>query len=111
MRKKRKYIAAPKCDWCGECNENFVVTANHLYFCREQRVGQPPIKDCHTEYLNNKKELENVRKKEHEEKQKHLLKEKEKIKKEKEIAKPRLNEKLKEFYDQFDVKSSKRTYL
>ena len=59
MRKKRKVIIAPKCDWCGEHNQYFIKTASHLTFCREQVVGFPPTKDCHSAYIKSK---ENVQK-------------------------------------------------
>jgi len=55
MRKKRKVVIAPKCDWCGKNNENFIITANHLTFCLEQIIGKEPTKDCHIAYLNSLK--------------------------------------------------------
>ena len=82
MRKSRKPVIAPKCDWCGENNQYFIVTGNKLTFCREQVVGYPATKDCHAEYL---KEKSNVRKEKEEQKQrlqdqvKNKLQEKEKV--------------------------------
>lgn len=107
MRRKRKYIAAPKCDWCGVCNENFVVTANKMYFCREQIAGYPATKDCHTEYLKQK-ELENVRK---ENEKKRLQEEEKERQKEKIKSFPKLNKKLEEFYNRHQTPKNKRTYL
>ena len=49
-RKKKELVIAPKCDYCGQCSETFVVDINHRTFCRIQSVGQPPIKDCMTDY-------------------------------------------------------------
>ena len=62
-RKKKELVVAPKCDYCGERSETFVCTADHLTFCRIQYVGHPPIKDCMTDYYEEKK---NVQKKEKE---------------------------------------------
>ena len=62
-RKKAMQVIAPKCDYCGERSETFVCTASHLTFCRIQYVGHPPIKDCMTDYYEEKK---NVQKKEKE---------------------------------------------
>ena len=62
-RKKAMQVIAPKCDYCGERSETFVCTADHLTFCRIQYVGHPPIKDCMTDYYEEKK---NVQKKEKE---------------------------------------------
>ena len=62
-RKKAMQVIAPKCDHCGERSETFVCTADHLTFCRIQYVGHPPIKDCMTDYYEEKK---NVQKKEKE---------------------------------------------
>ena len=62
-RKKAMQVIAPKCDYCGERSETFVCTADHLTFCRIQYVGHPRIKDCMTDYYEEKK---NVQKKEKE---------------------------------------------
>ena len=62
-RKKKELVVAPKCEYCGERSETFVCTADHLTFCRIQYVGHPPIKDCMTDYYEEKK---NVQKKEKE---------------------------------------------
>jgi hypothetical protein len=52
--RKPKVVIAPKCDWCGEHSETFVVTAKHMTFCRVQTVGQPPEKDCMEDYIRSK---------------------------------------------------------
>jgi len=52
-RSKRKYLAAPKCDWCSQNNQYFIITASGHTFCREQSPGFLPVKDCHTAYLNH----------------------------------------------------------
>ena len=57
--KKPKAVIAPKCDWCGEHSETFVVTAKHMTFCRVQTVGQPPEKDCMEDYIRSKKNVRN----------------------------------------------------
>jgi hypothetical protein len=53
MKKKRKVVLAPVCDWCKQRNTNFIITASKLTFCLEQTLGEKPIKDCHAAYLNN----------------------------------------------------------
>ena len=53
-RKKRKIIIAPKCDYCGQNNESFIITATQHTFCMEQTPGYPATKDCHTDWLNHK---------------------------------------------------------
>jgi len=111
MRKKRTRIIAPKCDWCGEHNQYFVATANKKIFCREQYIGQEPIKDCHTQYLNHLKEQHVLKQRLQQEEQIRLQKEKEERQKEKIKAAPALNEKLKELYEKLGVKKSKQTYL
>ena len=55
-RKKRQPRIAVKCDYCKTETESFVVTAEHLRFCRLQTPGFPPDKDCMEDYLNEKKE-------------------------------------------------------
>jgi len=77
-RKKRKIIIAPKCDYCGQNNESFIVTATQHTFCMEQTPGYPATKDCHTDWLNHKDT--NVQ----EEKEKGLQPQKEKQSQEKE---------------------------
>ena len=62
-RKKKELVIAPVCDYCGQRSETFVVDINHLTFCRIQTVGHPPIRDCMTDYYEEKK---NVQKKEKE---------------------------------------------
>lgn len=105
MRSQRKYIAAPICDWCKQQNTHFVITASHRTFCRDDK------KDCHTEYLNQLKELNYVRQKEEQKRLQEQEKKRLQIKKEKEIAKPKLNKKLEEVYDRLGVKQSERNYL
>ena len=61
-RKKKELVVAPKCDYCGERSETFVCTADHLTFCRIQYVGHPPIKDCMTDYYEEKKNVQKKRK-------------------------------------------------
>jgi hypothetical protein len=51
--KKTKIQMSPKCDYCGQRNYRFVVTANNMTFCLEQVLGNPPTKDCHQAYLDN----------------------------------------------------------
>lgn len=46
---------SPKCDYCGQRNSSFVVTANNMTFCLEQVLGNPPTKDCHQAYLDSLK--------------------------------------------------------
>ena len=77
-RKKRKIIIAPKCDYCGQNNESFIITATQHTFCMEQTPGYPATKDCHTDWLNHKDT--NVQ----EEKEKGLQPQKEKQSQEKE---------------------------
>ena len=57
-RKKKELVIAPKCDHCGQNSETFVVDINHLTFCRIQYVGQPPIRDCMTDYYKEKKNVQ-----------------------------------------------------
>jgi len=54
-RKKKELVVAPKCDYCGERSETFVVTAEHKTFCRIQTPGYPAEKDCMEDYINEKK--------------------------------------------------------
>ena len=80
--RKPKAVIAPKCDWCGEHSETFVVTAKHMTFCRVQTVGQPPEKDCMEDYIRSKKNVRNEQlwqEKANEEKKEISKKEKEKI--------------------------------
>jgi hypothetical protein len=53
--KKTKIKMSPKCDYCGQRNYRFVVTANNITFCLEQVIGNPPTKDCHQAYLDSLK--------------------------------------------------------
>ena len=57
-RKKAVQVIAPVCDYCGERSETFVCTPDHLTFCRIQYVGHPPIKDCMTDYFEEKKNVQ-----------------------------------------------------
>ena len=80
--RKPKAVIAPKCDWCGEHSETFVVTAKHMTFCRVQTVGQPPEKDCMEDYIRSKKNVRNEQlwqEKANEEKKEISKKEKEKV--------------------------------
>ena len=54
-RKKKELVVAPKCDYCGERSETFVVNGEHKTFCRKQTPGYPADKDCMEDYLNEKK--------------------------------------------------------
>ena len=54
-RRKRQPRIAVKCDYCKTETESFVVTAEHLRFCRIQTPGFPADKDCMEDYLNEKK--------------------------------------------------------
>ena len=54
-RKKAAPVIAVECDYCKTKTESFVVTAEHLRFCRLQTPGFPPDKDCMEDYLNEKK--------------------------------------------------------
>ena len=53
-KRKPKIIIAPKCDYCGQNNESFIITATQNTFCMEQTPGYPATKDCHTDWLNHK---------------------------------------------------------
>ena len=55
-RKKAQPEVAIKCDYCGKITDIFIVNAEHLKFCRHQYPGHEPIKDCHTDYVKEKKE-------------------------------------------------------
>ena len=86
--RKSKVVIAPKCDWCGEHSETFVVTAKHMTFCRVQTVGQPPEKDCMEDYIRSKNvRTEQIQKEGKEQRRIQSISEKqpEEIKKEKEI--------------------------
>ena len=54
-RKKAHPVMMPKCDYCGERSETFVVNGEHKTFCRIQTPGYPADKDCMEDYLNEKK--------------------------------------------------------
>lgn len=55
-----KHIKYRSCYHCKASitlkTDPFVVNADGLYFCQQHFVGQPPIKDCLTEYVKMKKE-------------------------------------------------------
>ena len=55
-RKKAQPEMVVKCDYCGSTTETFVATAERLLFCRIQTPGYPAEKDCHEDYINEKKE-------------------------------------------------------
>ena len=55
-RKKGQPRIAVKCDYCGTETETFIVNGEHLRFCRIQTIGYPAEKDCHEDYINEKKE-------------------------------------------------------
>ena len=54
-RKKAQPEMAVKCNYCGSTTDTFVVNAEHLIFCRNQKPGHPAIKDCMEDYLNEEK--------------------------------------------------------
>ena len=105
--RKPKVVIAPKCDWCGEHSETFVVTAKHMTFCRVQTVGQPPEKDCMEDYIRSKKNVRNEKVFEKEKEQRWLQSERKKqpeeIKKEKEIRLKNLK-KLEEYQKELKLK-------
>ena len=75
-RKKGQPRIAVECDYCKTKTESFVVTAEHLKFCRLQTPGFPPNKDCMEDYLNEKKkEKQSI----YAQKEKQLQEEKEKV--------------------------------
>ena len=55
-RKKAQPEMVVKCDYCGSTTETFVATAERLLFCRIHTPGYPAEKDCHEDYINEKKE-------------------------------------------------------
>ena len=57
-RKKAQPEMVVKCDYCGSTTETFVATAERLLFCRIQTPGYPAEKDCHEDYINEKKDKE-----------------------------------------------------
>ena len=94
-RKKKELVVAPKCDYCGERSETFVVNGEHKTFCRLQTPGFPPNKDCMEDYLNEKKkQKESI----YAQKEKQLQEEKEKVLTDKTTALKKLAE-LKQFLD------------
>jgi|OM-RGC.v1.028818713 inner membrane protein involved in colicin E2 resistance len=68
-RWKRKIVIAPRCDYCGQTSETFVVNGEGKTFCMVYKmIGIPPIKDCMSDYIRS----ENVRKIKKEEEQRRL---------------------------------------
>ena len=57
-RKKAQLEMVVKCDYCGSTTDTFVATAERLLFCRIQTPGYPAEKDCHEDYINEKKDKE-----------------------------------------------------
>ena len=55
MRRKTQPEMAVKCNYCGSTTDTFVVNAEHLIFCRNQKPGHPAIKDCMQDYLDDLK--------------------------------------------------------
>jgi len=55
-----KHIKIRSCYYCKASitlkTDPFVVNADGFYFCLQQTLGEPPRKDCLTEYLKTKKE-------------------------------------------------------
>ena len=94
-RKKRQPRIAVKCDYCKTETESFVVTAEHLRFCRIQTPGYPAEKDCMEVYINEKKDKE---KRLLSQKKEQLQEEKEKVLTDKNTALKKLAE-LKQFLD------------
>ena len=92
-RRKRQPRIAVKCDYCKTETESFVVTAEHLRFCRLQTPGFPADKDCMEDYINEKKkEKQSI----YTQKEKQLQEEKEKVLTDKTTAIKKLDE-LKQF--------------
>ena len=55
-KRKRKVVIAPKCNYCGQNSETFVVTAEGNTFCMiYQMPGVPPLKDCMDDYNRGQK--------------------------------------------------------
>ena len=112
---KHKRVFARQCDWCkkeiilnGPDKDPFVLTAAWKYFCIEQRPGQPAIKDCMADYLNNikQKQHEHTFKKELEKEKKQKEKEEEKEKEVKSM--PRVLAKLDALKKEFKDREWKR---
>jgi hypothetical protein len=100
-RRKRQPRIAVKCDYCKTETESFVVTAEHLRFCRIQTPGYPADKDCMEDYLNEKKkEKQSI----YAQKEKQLQEEKEKVLTDKTTAIKKLYE-LKQFLSNKNRKS------
>ena len=75
-RKKKELVIAPVCDYCGSMTDSFVVSAEYKKFCRHQTAGYPPRKDCMSDYLEEKKnvqEKEKSKKSEKEEQEEKVL--------------------------------------
>ena len=94
-RKKAAPVIAVKCDYCKTETQSFVITAEHLKFCRIQTPGYPADKDCMEDYLNEKKkEKESI----YAQKKEQLQQEEEKVLTDKTTALKKLAE-LKQFLD------------
>ena len=115
---KHKRVFARQCDWCkkeiilnGPDKDPFVLTAAWKYFCIEQRPGQPAIKDCMADYLNNIKQklYEHTIKKELEKKEEEQ-KEKEEEKEKRLEARPRVLAKLAQLQKELKEKQFKNRY-
>jgi len=99
-RRKGQPRIAVKCDYCKNETESFVVTANHLRFCRIQTPGFPADKDCMEDYINEeKKKKEGLLSQ-----KKEQLQEKEKVLTDKDTAIRKLDE-LKKFLSDKNRKS------
>ena len=100
-RRKRQPRIAVKCGYCKTETESFVVTAEHLRFCRIQTAGYPAEKDCMEDYINEKKkEKQSI----YAQKEKQLQEEKEKVLTDKTTALKKLAE-LKQFLSNKNRKS------
>ncbi len=100
-RRKRQPRIAVKCDYCGTETETFIVNGEHLRFCRIQTIGYPAEKDCHEDYINEKKENQ---KRLLSQKKEQLQEEKEKVLTDKTTAIKKLAE-LKQFLSNKNRKS------
>ena len=100
-RKKAQPEMVVKCDYCGSTTETFVATAERLLFCRIQTPGYPADKDCHEDYINEKKKKKQSI---YAQKEKQLQEEKEKVLTDKTTALKKLAE-LKQFLSNKNRKS------
>jgi len=51
---KSKSETEIKCEYCKNYTSNFVTTAEYKHFCRVQKPGFPPDKDCMDNYIKEK---------------------------------------------------------